>query len=87
MIHPYLDAINIDLKSFREKFYVEVCGGHLQPVLDTIQRCKKYGIWQEITMLVIPGYNDRAEGLRDIAEFIVSVDPTIPWHISRFFPQ
>jgi len=87
MIHPYLDAINIDLKSFREKFYVEVCGGHLQPVLDTIQRCKKYGIWQEITTLIIPGYNDRAEELRDIAEFIVSVDPTIPWHISRFFPQ
>lgn len=86
-IHPYLDAINIDLKSFREQFYVDICGAHLQPVLDTIKRCRKYGIWQEITTLIIPGYNDSEKELKDIAEFIVSVDPVIPWHLSRFFPQ
>ena len=86
-ISPYLDAANIDLKSFREKFYVENCKGHLQPVLDSIKLAKKLGVWIEITTLIIPGHNDSASELSDIAGFIASVGKDIPWHISRFHPD
>ena len=84
-IAPYLDAINIDLKSFSEDFYRKVCGGKLEPVLETIKLAHKLKIWIEITTLVIPNNNDDPEELKQIAEFIKSVSPEIPWHISRFF--
>jgi len=86
-ISPYLDACNVDLKSFREEFYTDICGAHLQPVLDSIRRMKELNIWVEVTTLVVPGLNDSEEELTDIAEFIASVDPDIPWHISRFHPD
>lgn len=86
-IGPYLDAINIDLKSFSDDFYKKTCGGRLQPVLDTIKRVKEKGIWQEITTLIIPGENDKEEELKQIAGFIASVDKNIPWHLSRFHPD
>jgi len=86
-ISPYLDAANIDLKSFREEFYRKFCKAHLQPVLETITRMRKLGIWVEVTTLVISGENDTPEELRDIACFLKSVDPNIPWHISRFHPD
>jgi pyruvate formate lyase activating enzyme len=87
LIHPYLDAANIDLKSFTEDFYVNVCHGHLRPVLETIHLMKELGIWIEITTLVIPGKNDSKEELTDIAKFIALVGKDIPWHISRFHPD
>lgn len=86
-IFPYLDAANVDLKSFREEFYKKFCKARLQPVLETISRMKKLGIWVEVTTLVIPGENDNQEELRDIARFLVGIDPNIPWHISRFHPD
>jgi pyruvate formate lyase activating enzyme len=86
-INPYLDACNVDLKSFREGFYHEVCQGHLKPVLNSIRVMKKLGMWVEITTLVIPEQNDSEEELTDIARFIAEVDPGIPWHISRFHPD
>ncbi|MBI5221928.1 MAG: AmmeMemoRadiSam system radical SAM enzyme [Candidatus Magasanikbacteria bacterium] len=86
-IGPYLDAINIDLKSFSNEFYQKNCGAKLQPVLDTIKRVYQMKIWQEITTLVIPGENDSEEELKQIADFIVSVDSGIPWHLSRFHPD
>jgi len=86
-ISPYLDACNVDLKSFREGFYKEVCKGHLQPVLDSIRLMKKLNIWVEVTTLVIPDENDSEEELSLIAKFIAEVDPDIPWHISRFHPD
>ncbi|MBU4312628.1 MAG: AmmeMemoRadiSam system radical SAM enzyme [Candidatus Omnitrophica bacterium] len=86
-ISPYLDAANVDLKSFREDFYKEMCSAHLEPVLESIKTMKKLGIWVEITTLVVTGRNDSDEEFKDIAEFIVSVDPGIPWHISRFHPD
>lgn len=86
-IGPYLDAINIDLKSFRNEFYQKNCGAKLQPVLDTIKRVHEMKIHQEITTLVIPGENDSEDELRQIAEFIASVDKNIPWHLSRFHPD
>jgi len=86
-INPYLDACNVDLKSFREEFYKDVCQGHLQPVLDSIRLMRKLNIWVEVTTLVIPDENDGEEELSRIARFIVEVDPDIPWHISRFHPD
>jgi len=86
-IRPYLDAVNIDLKSYREDYYKTFCKAHLQPVLDSILFIKKLNIWIEITTLIIPGENDSDEELEQIAGFIAGVDKEVPWHISRFFPQ
>jgi pyruvate formate lyase activating enzyme len=85
-ISPFLDGANVDLKAFQDKTYKSVCGARLQPVLDTIQRMKELGIWIEVTTLLIPGLNDSEEELKQIARFIHSIDPAIPWHISRFYP-
>lgn len=84
---PFLDAANVDLKSFREDFYREKCKAQLRPVLDTIRRMKDMNIWVEVTTLVIPGENDSDEELSGIAHFLAGVSPDIPWHISRFIPQ
>jgi pyruvate formate lyase activating enzyme len=83
---PVLDAANIDLKSFRDEFYKKMCGARLSPVLDTLTRLKKAGVWIEITTLVIPGHNDDPAELRDIARFIVSLGKDTPWHVTRFHP-
>ena len=56
---PYLDAANIDLKSFSDDFYQRISGGHLQPVLDTILAMRDAGVWIELTNLIIPGINGR----------------------------
>ena len=85
-INPYLDAANVDLKSFREDFYKKVCGAELEPVLKTLRRMKKLGIWLEITTLVIPTLNDSHEELKEIAAFILALGEETPWHLSRFYP-
>ena len=88
MIHPYLDACNIDLKSFSDEFYKKNCGASLQPVLDSLKLIKKLGIWLEVTTLIITGENDSDEELKGIAEFIAGdLGKDVPWHVSRFFPQ
>lgn len=86
IITPYLDAINIDLKSFREEFYQRFCGAHLEPVLENIKRFYKKKVWIEITTLLIPQENDSEEEIKEIAQFIAKIDKNIPWHLSRFFP-
>ncbi|OPX28672.1 MAG: AmmeMemoRadiSam system radical SAM enzyme [Candidatus Omnitrophica bacterium 4484_171] len=86
-ISPYLDAANVDLKSFRDGFYKRICKAHISPVLDSIRYMKKLGIWVEVTTLIVPGENDSEEELKDIARFIAGVDENIPWHISRFHPD
>ena len=85
-IAPFLDAANVDLKSFREDFYHKVCGAKLQPVLDNIKLYKESGIWVEVTTLLIPGYSDDEHQLKEIAGFIRSVGEDIPWHITAFYP-
>jgi pyruvate formate lyase activating enzyme len=87
LIHPYLDAANVDLKSFREEFYKKVCHGHILPVLETIHVMKELGIWIEVTTLVIPGKNDTVEELTDIASFLASEGRDIPWHVTSFHPD
>lgn len=81
-----IDAMNIDLKAFTERFYKTLCKGRLQPVLENIRRAVALGIWVEVTTLLIPGENDSEAEIREIARFIASVSSDIPWHISRFFP-
>jgi pyruvate formate lyase activating enzyme len=85
LIAPYLDGNNIDLKG-DEDFYKEICGAKLEPVKETIRLIKELGVWVEVTTLIIPDHNDSEKGLRDIAEFIRSVDPFIPWHVTQFYP-
>lgn len=84
-IAPYLDAVNIDLKG-SDAFYKRICGARLSPVLETIQLMKELGVWVEVTTLLIPSLNDSDEDLDAIIEFIHSVDPGIPWHVSQFYP-
>ncbi len=82
----FVAADNIDLKSFRDDFYRKICKARLQPVLDTIERLKKLGVWLEVTTLVIPGLNDSDEELTQIANFVKDVGVDIPWHVSAFYP-
>jgi len=86
-IKDYIDAVNIDLKSFNEKTYEKFCGAKLEHVLKNIKWFNDSGIHVEITTLVIPGLNDSSTELTKIAKFIASVDKDIPRHISRFFPM
>jgi len=85
-ILPYLDGANIDLKSFNNDFYVKVAGGKLEPVINTIKTVFKAGKQLEITTLIIPGFNDTKDEIKKIADFIKSLSPDIPWHISAFYP-
>ena len=85
-IAPYLDAANVDLKSFSNGFYKKICKAKLPPVLDTIKMLNQLGIWIEVTTLVIPTLNDTEQEFYSIAEFIMSVSEDVPWHISAFYP-
>ncbi len=85
LVIPYLDANNIDLKSFSDEFYKSNCGGKLKPVLETAKLMKKSGVWVEITTLVIPTLSDSEEMFKKIANFIYTeLGPETPWHISQF---
>ena len=66
--------------------YKSLCGARLQPVLDTIRRMYEAGIWLEVTTLLIPGLNDSEDELQQIADFLISIDKSIPWHVTGFFP-
>jgi pyruvate formate lyase activating enzyme len=85
IIAPYLDGNNIDLKG-NENFYKNICGARLEPVQETIRIMKELGVWVEVTTLIIPDHNDSEKDLKDIAEFIKSVDPYMPWHVTQFSP-
>ncbi len=86
-IAPYLDAANVDLKGFTEKFYREVAGATLQGVLDSLKVYRKLGIWIEVTTLIIPGHNDNEADLKGIARFIAEeLGREVPWHVTAFYP-
>jgi len=85
---PYLDAANVDLKSFRNETYKEYVGAELQPVLESLKKMKELGVWLEVTTLVIPDINDDPGEIRDAARFVAEeLGEETPWHISRFFPS
>jgi pyruvate formate lyase activating enzyme len=87
LISPFLDAANIDLKGFSDKFYREVVHAKLGEVLETIVDYKRLGIWIEITTLIIPDYNDSDAELKELARFIAEkVGVDTPWHVSQFYP-
>jgi len=82
-IRPFTDLYKIDLKSFRDKNYRSL-GGKLENILNGIQMVHELGFWLEIVTLIIPGFNDSDEELGDIARFLSSLSPSIPWHVTAF---
>ena len=85
-IRPYVDGYKIDLKSMRDKPYRQL-GAVRDDILAGIRMVHEMGFWLEIVTLVVPGFNDSAEELRDIAQFLVSLSPDIPWHVTAFHPD
>lgn len=85
-IRPWVDLYKIDLKGFRDKPYREL-GGVLKNITDSIERVYKMGFWLEIVTLIIPGFNDDEQELRDLCQFLASVSKDIPWHATAFHPD
>lgn len=85
-ILPYIDAMNIDLKSMDYDFYREICKGRLEPVLNTIEIAKKH-THVEITTLIIEGENSKEEEMEALAQWIGNIDEATPLHISKYFPN
>ena len=84
----WVDAANIDLKSWNETYYKKVLKGGLEAVKNTLKRMVKAGIWVEVTTLIIPGENDSDEDLKAMAEFIANdLGKHVPWHLSAFHPD
>ena len=85
---PLLDAANVDIKAFDEDVHRRYTGAHLEPVLDSCVAMLKAGVWLEVTTLLVPGINDDEIQLQSLAAFIATkLNPDVPWHISRYFPQ
>ncbi|MCX6765939.1 MAG: AmmeMemoRadiSam system radical SAM enzyme [Candidatus Moranbacteria bacterium] len=85
VIVPYLDAINVDIKSFDDDFYQSNCGAGVAPVLENCKRLAKEKIWLEVTTLVIPTLSDDEKMLRKIAQFVKKeLGEFVPWHVSAF---
>jgi len=82
----YVDAMNIDLKGYTNRYYNKICGAKLEPVLETIKKANDY-CHVEITTLLVSDENDSIEETREIVEFIASVNKDIPLHLSRYFPK
>jgi pyruvate formate lyase activating enzyme len=85
----YIDAANVDLKAFSDRFYRKICVGELQPVLDTLKYLKhETDVWFEITTLLIPEENDSDEELQAASEWIAKeLGPDVPWHFTAFHPD
>jgi pyruvate formate lyase activating enzyme len=82
-LRPHLDLYKVDLKSYRRETYRRL-GGRLETVLETIRALRQMRIWTEVVTLLVPGLNDADDEVRGIAEFIASVSPEIPWHVTAF---
>ena len=84
----WVDAANIDLKSWDDSYYKKALKGGLEAVKNTLRRMVKAGIWVEVTTLIIPGENDSDEELKAMAEFIANdLGKHVPWHLSAFYPD
>src|SRR5918992_1148663 len=84
-----MDAANVDLKAFTDEFYFKICGGRLQPVLDTLEYLvHETSVWTEITTLLIPGKNDSDEELKAECKWIrENLGPDVPVHFTAFHPD
>ncbi|MGB8732391.1 MAG: AmmeMemoRadiSam system radical SAM enzyme [Candidatus Sulfotelmatobacter sp.] len=80
---PWLDVYKVDLKSFDDRHYHEL-GGRIGPILESIRRIHEMGLWLEIVTLLIPGFNDSADELRRLTEFLSDISADIPWHVTAF---
>ena len=87
--YQWMDAANIDLKAFSERFYHQITGGHLQPVLDTLKYIKhETSVWLELTTLIIPGENDSDEEIEAMTQWVVeNLGPDVPMHFTAFHPD
>jgi pyruvate formate lyase activating enzyme len=88
-LYGRMDAANVDLKGFTERFYKDVCAGHLQPVLETLEYLhRETDVWLEITTLLIPGENDSDAELHQMTEWVVEhLGPDVPVHFTAFHPD
>ena len=84
-----MDAANVDLKAFTDRFYHKLCGGHLEPVLETLEYVhNETDVWLETTTLLIPGENDSDEELHAMTRWVVEhLGPDVPMHFSAFHPD
>jgi len=84
---PFIDAVNIDVKSMRPEFYRRICKGNLETVIQTVETCAAAGVHVEVTNLVIPGMNDSDEDIDKLVNWLAGISRDLPLHISRYFPQ
>jgi len=85
-LRPWVDLYKVDLKGFDDRRY-RTLGGRLDTVLETIRGLHARGFWVEVVTLLVPGFNDSPEELGDLARFLASVSPDIPWHVTAFHPD
>jgi len=84
----YLNAANVDLKSFSKEIYKKLNSGKLEPILETLKTLKERGVWFEVTNLVVPTYTDKLDMIRRMCDWLVeNIGPDYPLHFSRFHPQ
>jgi pyruvate formate lyase activating enzyme len=88
-LYGHMDAANVDLKGFTERFYKDICAGHLQPVLETLEFLRhETDVWFEITTLLIPGENDSEAELQEMTAWVVEhLGPDVPVHFTAFHPD
>lgn len=88
-LYRYIDAANVDLKAFTERFYKQICAAELQPVLDTLIYLKRHtSVWLEITTLLIPGENDSDREIDQMTQWVVgNLGPDVPMHFTAFHPD
>jgi pyruvate formate lyase activating enzyme len=86
-IRPWVDLYKIDLKGFDDRHYRREMGGKLETVIEGIRMVHGMGFWLEVVSLLVPGLNDSDEEIRKMAEFLASVSPNIPWHVTAFHPD
>lgn len=84
---PFVDAMNIDVKGFSDEFYRRVCAGKLDPVLETVKSAHGAGCHVEVTTLLVPGMNDDPADIDRLVDWLSGIDPEIPLHFSRYFPN
>jgi pyruvate formate lyase activating enzyme len=82
-LRNWLDLFKIDLKGFSDRRYRQL-GGRLQPVLDTVSQASARGLWVEVVTLLVPGFNDSDDEIRDLTAFVAGVSPEIPWHVTAY---
>ncbi|MCB5259437.1 MAG: AmmeMemoRadiSam system radical SAM enzyme [Candidatus Cloacimonetes bacterium] len=86
-IIPYIKAINIDLKSFTNEFYQDLCSGSIDPVKKSIEMCVAANIHTEITLLLIPSLNNNSKELELYCQYLAEINKEMPLHISAYHPD